>query len=72
VLTGEALERAQAGGWEPALRIRDQDRDGDHRTAPPRACRLRRPRPSSGLAPRSLRSLMTPAGSAPGSRARTR
>ena len=27
-LTGEALERAQAGGWEPALRIRDQDRDG--------------------------------------------
>ena len=28
VLTGEALERAQAGGWEPALRIRDQDRDG--------------------------------------------
>ena len=25
---GEALERAQAGGWEPALRIRDQDRDG--------------------------------------------
>jgi predicted TIM-barrel fold metal-dependent hydrolase len=26
-LTGEALERAQAGGWEPALRIRDQDRD---------------------------------------------
>lgn len=28
VLTGEALERAQAGGWEPALRLRDQDRDG--------------------------------------------
>ena len=27
-LTGEALERAQAGGWEPALRMRDQDRDG--------------------------------------------
>jgi predicted TIM-barrel fold metal-dependent hydrolase len=27
-LTGEALERAQAGGWEPSLRIRDQDRDG--------------------------------------------
>ncbi len=27
-LTGEALERSQAGGWEPALRIRDQDRDG--------------------------------------------
>lgn len=28
VLTGEALERAQAGGWDPALRMRDQDRDG--------------------------------------------
>jgi predicted TIM-barrel fold metal-dependent hydrolase len=28
VLTGEALERAQAGGWEPALRMRDQDKDG--------------------------------------------
>src|SRR5262245_30437647 len=27
-LTGEALERAQAGGWEPSLRMRDQDRDG--------------------------------------------
>ena len=27
-LGGEALERAQAGGWDPALRIRDQDRDG--------------------------------------------
>lgn len=27
-LSGEALERAQAGGWDPALRIRDQDRDG--------------------------------------------
>src|SRR5262245_40445689 len=27
-LVGEALERAQAGGWEPGLRIRDQDRDG--------------------------------------------
>jgi len=27
-LTGEALERAQAGGWEPQLRLRDQDRDG--------------------------------------------
>lgn len=27
-LTGEALERSQAGGWEPALRIRDQERDG--------------------------------------------
>src|SRR5262245_4294010 len=26
--TGDALERAQAGGWEPALRMRDQDRDG--------------------------------------------
>jgi predicted TIM-barrel fold metal-dependent hydrolase len=28
VLTGEALERSQAGGWEPALRMRDQDKDG--------------------------------------------
>jgi predicted TIM-barrel fold metal-dependent hydrolase len=27
-LEGEALERAQAGGWDPAQRIRDQDRDG--------------------------------------------
>src|SRR5262249_7782993 len=27
-LAGEALERGQAGGWEPALRVRDQDRDG--------------------------------------------
>jgi predicted TIM-barrel fold metal-dependent hydrolase len=27
-LEGEALERAQAGGWDPKLRIRDQDRDG--------------------------------------------
>src|SRR5262245_52100827 len=27
-LTGEALARAQAGGWEPALRLRDQERDG--------------------------------------------
>src|SRR5215472_9178923 len=27
-LEGEALERAQAGGWDPALRMRDQDRDG--------------------------------------------
>ncbi len=27
-LTGEALERAHAGGWEPTLRLRDQDRDG--------------------------------------------
>ena len=27
-LQGEALERAQAGGWDPALRMRDQDRDG--------------------------------------------
>ncbi len=27
-LTGEALERASAGGWEPSARIRDQDRDG--------------------------------------------
>jgi predicted TIM-barrel fold metal-dependent hydrolase len=27
-LTGEARERASAGGWDPALRIRDQDRDG--------------------------------------------
>jgi predicted TIM-barrel fold metal-dependent hydrolase len=27
-LAGEALERAQAGGWDPALRMRDQDRDG--------------------------------------------
>ena len=27
-LEGEALERSQAGGWDPALRIRDQDRDG--------------------------------------------
>ena len=27
-LDGEALERAQAGGWEPSLRMRDQDRDG--------------------------------------------
>ena len=27
-LSGEALERAQAGGWDPSLRIRDQDRDG--------------------------------------------
>jgi len=27
-LTGEALARAQAGGWEPQLRLRDQDRDG--------------------------------------------
>ncbi|HZR85067.1 MAG TPA: amidohydrolase family protein [Candidatus Binatia bacterium] len=27
-LTGEALARAQAGGWEPSLRIRDQERDG--------------------------------------------
>jgi len=27
-LSGEALERAQAGGWEPSLRMRDQDRDG--------------------------------------------
>lgn len=27
-LAGEALERAEAGGWEPALRMRDQDRDG--------------------------------------------
>ncbi len=27
-LAGEALERAQAGGWDPALRARDQDRDG--------------------------------------------
>lgn len=27
-LRGEALERAQAGGWDPALRMRDQDRDG--------------------------------------------
>jgi predicted TIM-barrel fold metal-dependent hydrolase len=26
--SGEALERAEAGGWDPALRIRDQDRDG--------------------------------------------
>jgi predicted TIM-barrel fold metal-dependent hydrolase len=27
-LQGEALERAQAGGWEPVLRLRDQDKDG--------------------------------------------
>jgi len=27
-LAGEALERAQAGGWDPVLRLRDQDRDG--------------------------------------------
>jgi predicted TIM-barrel fold metal-dependent hydrolase len=27
-LEGEALERAQAGGWDPALRMRDQERDG--------------------------------------------
>ena len=27
-LEGDALERSQAGGWEPALRLRDQDRDG--------------------------------------------
>ncbi len=27
-LEGEALERAQAGGYDPKLRIRDQDRDG--------------------------------------------
>jgi predicted TIM-barrel fold metal-dependent hydrolase len=27
-LDGEALERSQAGGWDPKLRIRDQDRDG--------------------------------------------
>jgi predicted TIM-barrel fold metal-dependent hydrolase len=27
-LSGEALERAQAGGWDPSLRMRDQDRDG--------------------------------------------
>jgi predicted TIM-barrel fold metal-dependent hydrolase len=27
-LEGEALERAQAGGWDPRQRIRDQDRDG--------------------------------------------
>ncbi len=27
-LEGEALDRAQAGGWEPDLRMRDQDRDG--------------------------------------------
>jgi predicted TIM-barrel fold metal-dependent hydrolase len=27
-LEGEALARAQAGGFEPALRMRDQDRDG--------------------------------------------
>jgi predicted TIM-barrel fold metal-dependent hydrolase len=27
-LAGEALARAQAGGWDPSLRIRDQDRDG--------------------------------------------
>jgi len=27
-LAGEALERAQAGGWDPALRMRDQERDG--------------------------------------------
>ena len=27
-LSGEDLERAHAGGWDPKLRIRDQDRDG--------------------------------------------
>jgi predicted TIM-barrel fold metal-dependent hydrolase len=27
-LEGEALERAQAGGWDPKLRMRDQERDG--------------------------------------------
>jgi predicted TIM-barrel fold metal-dependent hydrolase len=27
-LAGEDLERAEAGGWDPKLRIRDQDRDG--------------------------------------------
>lgn len=28
VVEGEALERAQAGGWDPKLRMTDQDRDG--------------------------------------------
>jgi predicted TIM-barrel fold metal-dependent hydrolase len=27
-LAGEDLARAQAGGWDPTLRMRDQDRDG--------------------------------------------